>query len=122
MERTEEEIVAQSGIKVILGGEEHFIKPLVIKYSGEWRKKAIPLISNLFSFAESKDPEVLQTAMQELFLEKTDEMLDCFFMYARDLDRKEIEEIATDGEVIVAFLEVYKAFVDPLSKAAEMKK
>ena len=129
MERTEEDKINQSGIKVILGGKEYEIRPLVIRYSGEWRRKSLPIIGSLMKYSRlvSEDipgnSEELEQTIIELFTTKTDEMLDSFFEYARDLDRKEIENIATDGEIILAFMEVFNAFVAPLSAmpSKEMK-
>ena len=120
MKRTEEDKVVQAGIVVILGGVEYSIAPLVIRYSGEWRKKSIPLISFLIGYSH-KAPEKLEEAITELFTTKTDEILDSFFEYAKDLDREEIEGIATDGEVILAFMEVFNAFVAPFSVKAVRK-
>ena len=120
MERTEEAKITQGGIKVILGGKEYEIRPLVIKYSGEWRKKALPLIGSLLKYSRlvsDGDAEKLEQTVIELFTTKTDEMLNSFFEYARDLNREEIENIATDGEIILAFMEVFNAFVAPLSVA-----
>ena len=124
-ERTEEEKVTQSGIVVILGGEEHSIRPLVIRYSREWRKKSLPLISHLMKYSrlasEKLVTEGMEQAVEELFTTKTDEILDSFFEFARDLDREKIENIATDGEIIVAFMEVFNAFVAPLSEKVTLK-
>ncbi len=120
MERTEEDKVTQSGIEVELGGKTYTIRPLVIKYSGEWRKKSIPLITALIRYARLNDTNMEQ-AITDLFTTTTDEILDSFFSYARDLNRKKIEETATDGEVILAFVEVFSAFVSPLSRLAETK-
>ena len=118
MERTEDDKVTQSGIKVMLGGKEYEIVPLVIKYSKEWRKKALPLLSDLLQYTQiSGETEGFKEAMVELFTTKTDGMVDSFFEYARDLPREEIEDIATDGEVILAFMEVFNVFVAPLSAA-----
>ncbi len=118
-ERTEDDKVTQSGIKVKLGGKEFEIRPLVIKYSKEWRKKSLPLLANLFQYsrltASESSTEELEKAFTDLFTTKTDEILDSFFEYARELPREEIEGIATDGEVILAFMEVFNAFVAPLS-------
>lgn len=120
MERTEDDKVTQSGIKVILGGKEFEIRPLVIRYSREWRKKSLPLLASLFQYSRltSTDDftEELEKAFTDLFTTKTDEILDSFFEYARELPRDEIEGIATDGEVILAFMEVFNAFVAPLSR------
>ena len=123
-ERTENQVVGQESISVVLGGKTHEIRPLVIRYSAEWRRKSVPLMSSLLGYSKlassgvSDQLEGFEAAVLELFTTKTDEMLDSFFEYARDLDRKEIEEIATDGEVIVAFMEVFNAFVAPLSDKA----
>ncbi len=121
MERTENQILGKEGITVILGGKEYEIHPLVIKYSGEWRKKSMPLIGFLMGYsrlAAQGDSVALQEAVTELFTIKTDEILDSFFEYGRELPRNEIEETATDGEIIRAFMEVFNAFVAPLSRTA----
>ena len=116
-ERSEEEKLTQSPLKVILGGKEYKVAPLVIKYSGEWRKKSLPLIAFLIGYSR-KSEEDMEDGVTELFTTKTDEIIESFFEYARDLKREEIELIATDGEIITAFMEVFNAFVSPLSKAA----
>ena len=50
MERSEQEKLVRAPLKVTLGGKEFPIAPLVIKYSGEWRKKSLPLISFLIHY------------------------------------------------------------------------
>ncbi len=126
--RTEEDKVLRTEIKVTLGGKEYTIAPLVIKYSGEWRKKALPLYSSLIRYSHlstgesSGKTEELEQAVVELFTTRTDEMLDSFFEYARELPREEIENTATDGEVILAFMEVFNAFVAPFAARAETVK
>ena len=119
MERTEEQKLLREGTVVILGGEEYRIRPLVSRYSGEWRKKSIPLITSLLAYEHLKDSkgntEELREFLNEFFTTKTDEIIDSFFEYARELDREEIEGIATDGEIITAFMEVFNVFVAPLS-------
>lgn len=112
--RTEEEKLTRAPIVVILGGNKYEIAPLVIKYSRDWRKKSIPLIGYLIGYADSPKKNLTE-AITELFTTKTDEILDSFFEYARDLPRDEVEENATDGEIILAFLEVFNAFVSPFS-------
>ncbi len=117
--RTEGDKIVQAGIRVSLGGKEYTIAPLVIKYSGEWRKKALPLIGHLLQYSRltkgKANSQEMEQAFTELFTTKTDEILDSFFEYARDLPRDEIENNATDGEIILAFMEVFNAFVAPLS-------
>ena len=115
--RSEEDKLTQKPLKVILGGKEYGIAPLVIKYSGEWRKKSMPLIAFLIGYSR-KSEEDMEDGVAELFTTKTDQIIESFFEYARELDRGEIEAIATDGEIITAFMEVFNAFVSPLSEAA----
>ncbi len=121
MDRTDTQKLGKEAITVMLGGKEYEIHPLVIKYSGEWRKRSMPLIGFLMGYsrlAAQGDSVALQEAVTELFTTKTDEILDSFFEYGRELPRNEIEETATDGEIIGAFMEVFNAFVAPLSRTA----
>jgi hypothetical protein len=115
-ERTEEDKVLQTGIKVKLGGRDYEIRPLSIKYSSEWRKKSIPLIVHLMRFSQKNKPEEMEKAISELFTVKLDEIIDSFLDYARDLDKEKIAETATDGEIMVAFMEVFNEFVAPFGK------
>ena len=113
--RTENDKLLQSGIKVILGGKEYDIKPLTIKYSSDWRKRSIPLIQYFIhlSILNTDSPETMEAAIGKLFTEEIDKIIDSFFEYARELDRAAISEIATDGEIMTAFMEVFDAFVAP---------
>jgi len=120
-ERTEEEKITQAAIKVTLGGREYEIRPLTIRYSSEWRKKSIPLIVFLMRYSQMK-PKELEEAMTALFTDKMDEIIESFFVFARELNREEINDIATDGEILIAFLEVFNAFVAPFGGVpSEMK-
>lgn len=122
-ERTEDEIVIQSGIKVILGGRKFEIRPLVVKESREWRAKAykfvvpVSLPTKVTSTTIGKLAEALNAAM----VARPDEIIDLFFNYARDLDRKEIEAVATDEEMVAALAEViefaFRPFTQSLVKA-----
>ena len=97
MGRTEEDKLTQAGFQVILGGKKYDVAPLVIRDSREWRKKVIALIAPL-----------------PTLLEMPDQVIDLFFEYAKDLDKKEIESVTTDEEMAKAFMEVV-AFAFPLA-------
>jgi len=105
MDRTEDEKVFQDPIKVMLGGREFGVNPLVIKYSRPWRKKVINLISTVPKYAQvdTSKPDEFAEALGVLMVESQDTIIDLFFEYAKDLDRDEIEGIATEGEIAVAF-------------------
>jgi hypothetical protein len=118
MERTEEEKLVQAPLKVILAGKEREIKPLVIRESRKWRKKVANLFRKLPGYikANTDDLEGFEASLQALLLDMPDEIADLFFAYAKDLDRAEIENSATDAELGKAFQEVM-AFAFPLSQS-----
>jgi len=118
MERTEEDKIVQAGIKVILGGREYEICPLVIRDSREWRQKVIKLIAPLPELVNitTDDTKGFGEALTQLLVTIPDQVASLFFDYAKDLNREEIEGVATDAELRDAFAEVIKiAF--PLAEA-----
>lgn len=116
-QRTEEQKVFQEPIKVILGGREYEIKPLVIKYSRPWRKKVVDLVATLPKYAQvdTNKPDEFEQAVKLLMVESQDTIIDLFFEYARKLNRGKIEEIATETELAVAF-QVVMNLAFPLSE------
>lgn len=119
MERTEEDIVIQAGIKVILGGKDYSITPLVIRDSREWRRSVISLLAPVSQYTNvtTDEPDAFVEALTEMLVTMPDRVLDLFFGYAKELDREEIEGIATDSEIAKAFSEVVKVAF-PLAQAA----
>ena len=116
-ERTEEQKVFQEPIKVILGGREFDVKPLTIKYSRPWRKKVIDLVATLPKYAQANTnkPDEFEQAIKVLMVESQDTIIDLFFEYARELNRDEVEEIATEAEIAIAF-QVVMNLAFPLSE------
>lgn len=108
--RTEEQKVARAPIVVILGGKEYEIAPLVIRDSREWRKKIISLITPLPDLIKvtMDNPEDFGNILTQMMVVMPDQVIDLFFEYAKDLNREEIEGIATDAEMAKAFEEVVK--------------
>ena len=108
--RAEDAKVVQEGLKVILGGKEYTVAPLVIRDSREWRKEVGPWKAELSKYAsvDSEKPEEFEKALTTLMVERIDETVDFFFKYAKDLNREEIEGIATDSEVVAAFNKVFE--------------
>lgn len=103
--RTEDEKLSRSPVKVILGGKEYEIKPLVIEKAREWRKKLAVLFNKFPALANvtSDDAKGFEAAMNTVIGSLPDEMVDLFFAYAVDLNRKEIEVIANEIEIAQAF-------------------
>ncbi len=112
-QRTEEQVVAQAPIIVILGKKEYEIKPLVIRDSRPWRKKLIGLVAALPGLINTAmdDPTAFEGALDQMMVVMPDQVLDLFFEYAKDLNREEIEGIATDAEIAQAFQEVIKVAI-----------
>ena len=106
--RTEEDILTQAGIKVILGGVEYDIAPLVIRDSREWRKKVVDLISELPKYAEvtTDTPDEFGDALKAMLVATPEKVAALFFEYAKDLKKEEIEAVATDMELAKAFEQV----------------
>lgn len=118
MSRSEEDKLCQAGIKVILGGKEYSIPPLVIRESREWRGKVIKLIAPLPEYANVTidEAEKFEKVLSLMLVDMPDQVLNLFFEYAKGLNREEIENTATDEELTQAFNEVVKiAF--PLARA-----
>lgn len=105
MGRTEEQIIAQAPIIIMLGGKEYKVAPLVIRDAREWRQKVVTVIASLPDHlgATTDTPDDFDAALQALLVTMQDTILDLFFEYAKDLDRDEIEGIATEEEVAKAF-------------------
>ncbi len=108
--RTEDQKLTQAGIKVILGGQEYEIRPLVIRESREWRAKVIKLIAPLPEYVKvtMDNTEDFEKVLSLILVTMPDQVVDLFFEYARDLNREEIEGDATDVEMKEAFNEVIK--------------
>jgi len=106
--RNEEDKVTQAPLILILGGQEHPVKPLVIRDSRAWRAKVAQLIGGLpqYTKTSSDDPDQFKVAIEGMMSAMPDAIVDLVFDYAKDLKREEIEAVATDAEVSVAFTQI----------------
>lgn len=123
-ERSEADIIAQTPIKVHLGDQDHIVKLLVAKDSREWRAKTAELLSGLPEYVDidADDPEKFGKGMSALLVGMPDQVIDLFFLYARDLKREEIEAVATDGQLCKGFEQVAAVafpFVSAVTKLAD---
>ena len=102
--RTEEDKLLRAPIVVILGGQQHEVKPLVIAEAREWRKKVSRLLGRLPSYAgvTTADAKGFASAVDAMLVGMPDEMVDLFFSYAKDLNRETIEQSATEAELAAA--------------------
>lgn len=119
MARTEEQIIAQEPLTIVLGAVTYEVRLLTIKESREWRRQvaaALSVMPNYTKAAESTDPEQFKATLTGILEEMPETVADLFFGYAKELDRKVIEDAATDAELARAFDQVM-AVGFPLVKA-----
>ncbi len=108
--RTEEQIILQEPIMVKLGGKDYEIKLLPIAKAREWRKELAKIMASVPEVLgiSSDSQEAFASGLDALFNGIPDRVIDLFFLYARDLDRDEIENTATEQELSLAFAKVVK--------------
>ena len=143
-ERTEEQQLVEAPLIVKLGGKRYEIKPLKINPQYEWREKFFgafvgmaktlrPPRPPLLSFLPLAGKRLTQHSETKAFVEmlnvgliKAPKMVaDLFFAYAKDLPRKEIEQQATERELVYAFKEVMRyafPFYELVSWAVQIAK
>jgi len=107
-ERTEEQKIFHDPIMVILGGKEYEIKPLPIKDSRIFRQKVWDIMIELpkVTGVQSDEGDKFEAALKSMLVSMPDQIVDLFFLYARELPREDIEAIATDSEMAVAWQQV----------------
>jgi hypothetical protein len=127
-ERTEEQKLTQAPVVVVFGSKEYKLRILTIKESREWRQQTIKTFNELPQYTKvtSDDPEKFNSALESLLITMPDTVVDLFFAYAKDLDRKEIEAVATDQEMYLAWEKVVelsfpllRGLVQTMSKMAQ---
>ena len=118
MARTEEQKVSRAPIVVIFGGTEYKVNILPMSGSRAWREEFAKATYDLpkHALASADKPNEFKDAIQALLVSNPDAVIDLFFLYAKDLDRKEIMDIGTDEEMNEAFNQVAKTAF-PLAKS-----
>jgi len=119
MDRTEEQIIAQEPLTVVLGGCKCEVRLLTIKESREWRRQvavALSVMPNYTKAVDTTDPEQFKATLTGILEAMPETVADLFFGYAKDLVRETIEDTATDAELAKAFDQVM-AVGFPLVKA-----
>lgn len=106
--RTEDQKLFHDPIVVKFGGKEFKVKPLVIKESRPWREEVWKVLVELpkVTKVSSAVPDKFEAAMKSMLISIPDTVVDLFFKYARELNRDEIEGIATDAEMAAAWKQV----------------
>ncbi len=113
--RNEDDILLQRPLEVTLADKQYTIKLLPIRAQAEWRRKVVPLLSGFMALGgiSTEDPAKFEAGLASILIDTPEKMLDLFFDYARDLDRDEIENTATEAEVAVAFKKIVAVVLPP---------
>jgi len=125
MERTEEQKLVQAPLRILLGGQQYEVKPLVIRDSRAWRAKLAQTLGMLPQYVNvtTDTPDKFGGAINAMLVAMPDTVLDLVFDYARDLNREEIEGIATEAEISRAFEQIVEvAFPLARSMVGTMRK
>lgn len=119
--RSEEDVVTQAPLEVVLGGVKYEIEPLKIREARKWRKQLADIkdaLADLPSEVENVGEliSLIPALVGHLFVTIPDRIIDLVFSYAPTLPRDLIEDTATDAEIITAFVEILKVAF-PFGKA-----
>ncbi len=106
--RTEEEKILKTDILIVFGGKEYGIKPLVIRESRKWRDKFTKVLGSLpqYTSITTETPDRFQEAISAMMMILPEKLIELVFDYAPELNRKEIEMVATDAEMARAFEQI----------------
>lgn len=102
MERTEEQKVLMEPITVRFGETDYDIPILPIKKSRAWRKQFYGAVGKLPNFTEAEGIKSYEDLAAAVFVAIPDAVIDLVFAYAFELNRDEIEDVATDTQMAEA--------------------
>jgi hypothetical protein len=104
IERTEDQIISKSPLKVILGEKDYFIKPLTILKQREWRTKLNEEMAGIIAnFNPSADNKTMVNGLTGALVAFPEKIADLVFAYAPDLPKDEILETATEEQIASTF-------------------
>lgn len=101
--RKEEDKLFQAPIKAKLGEKEYEIAILPIKRSRLWREEFYKAVGKIPDFTVEGGVQSFKDIAGAIFVAIPDTVIDLVFSYAPDLNRDEIEEVATDQQLADVF-------------------
>lgn len=104
-QRTEDQILHSEPVQVILGGRKYPVRPLSIRKSREWRQLLSATIQEVLG---KHSGPASADALGAVFMRVPEKMGELLWAYAPELPRAEIEEEATDAELVAALREVMR--------------
>jgi hypothetical protein len=106
-ERTEDDILGHTPIKLILGKKEFPAHPLTLRKGAEWRGAVAEVLNSLATGAMVGPitPEKFNQGIMVTFFDFPDKVLNLLILYAPSLEehREWLLDTATDEELVIAF-------------------
>lgn len=126
-ERTDEQKLSMAPIEVQFGGKSYKLPVRRILKARAWREEFIKSISDIASELQGNVASLdnFVGGFAFAFLRFPEKLADLVFAYAPDLDRKLIEDEATEEELTLAFssiMQVAFPFASALSMAMQVMK
>ncbi len=126
-DRTEDDILSQAPITLMLGTKEYPVKPLPIKKSKEWRGKVAEVLNQMSTGALSSgvlNPQTFMQGIMVAFFKFPDQVLELVIAYSPELlecQREVILDSATDEEIVVAFSRIMSVAYPFFNLLGQMK-
>lgn len=125
-DRTEDDILAHSPIKLMLGQKEFPVPPLALRKGAEWRAKLLKTLEDLAGGAMSSgmSPEGFMKGLMVAFFTFPEQVLELLVAYSPEVlesEREFLMDKATDEEITVAFSRLLVVAYPYFSLLATMK-
>jgi hypothetical protein len=113
--RSDEDVMTQAPIVVVLGTRNYEIKVLSIIKARAWRKL---LVENIAEIAKhvgttSAMQQAFFSSFAFIFTQFPEKMADLFFAYATELERERVESEATEEQLALAWSKVTQVALLP---------
>jgi hypothetical protein len=104
-QRSEDEIISMSPMRVTLGHKEYDLHPLPIKKARIWREKLTNIMSEIVGSMGNKDisKQSMTEGLTAALIAFPDKVADLVFEWSPDLPQDTILEEATEGQMNAAF-------------------
>lgn len=113
--RSDEDVMTQAPIEVILGEQTYNIKVLNIIKARAWRKQLVAGIAEIAKHVgtNSAMQQAFFSSFAFVFTQYPEKMADLFFAYATELERERIESEATEEQLALAWSKVTQVALLP---------
>lgn len=125
-DRTEDDILAHTPIKLMLGKKEHPLPPLPLRKGAEWRAKLMKVLNDMAASALSSgmSPDGFMKGLMVAFFTFPEQVLELLIAYSPELlepEREFLMDHATDEEIVVGFSRILTVAFPYFSLLGSMK-